>query len=75
MTEGPALKDHPGATEYRKIATVWAVEMPAAFEVDTLEGKMRGEPGDYLCEGPAGERWPVKKAIFENTYRRVSDYY
>jgi len=42
--------------------------MSEPFEVETLEGTMRGGKGDYLCEGPAGEQWPIKKDIFEATY-------
>lgn len=64
----PLTEGWPDAKEYRKTATVWAVRMTEAFEVHTLEGVMTGEPGDYLCQGPAGERWPVKRAIFEATY-------
>lgn len=62
-----------GARVYRKLATVRAVQVPHAFAVTTLEGVMRGAPGDYLCEGWSGERWPVKKGIFEATYIEVSD--
>ena len=54
--------------EYQKIATVWACQMERSFSVVTLEGTMRGREGDYLCKGPNGELWPVKKEIFESTY-------
>lgn len=57
------------ARQYHKVATVLAVQMAAAFEVETLEGTMHGEAGDYLCQGAAGDRWPVKRAIFEATYK------
>jgi hypothetical protein len=57
--------------EYRKTATVWAVQMPEAFEVQTQEGVMQGRAGDFLCQGPAGERWPIKREIFEATYTPV----
>jgi hypothetical protein len=60
-----------GWTEYRKVATVRARPVDHAFVVHTLEGTMLGQPGDYLCVGPAGEFWPVKKAIFEATYVEV----
>lgn len=29
--------------------------------VETLEGPQRGEPGDWLMQGVAGELWPVPK--------------
>jgi len=56
------------AKTYRKIALVRAVQMNRSFAIQTLEGLMRGQKGDYLCEGSAGERWPIKKEIFESTY-------
>lgn len=59
--------------KYRKTAPVWAVQMTEPFEVETLEGTMRAEAGDYLCEGPKGERWPIKKEIFESTYELDED--
>lgn len=57
--------------EYRKATTVWAYEMLQDFKVTTLEGVMTGRKGDYLCLGPNGDLWPVKKEIFEATYERV----
>lgn len=56
---------------YRKTATVNAIKLEIEFAVTTEEGVMRGHPGDYLCEGIAGEKWPVKKEIFEKTYEVV----
>lgn len=60
-----------GGKEYRKTATVRARQMSAPFVVETEEGVMTGAPGDYLCQGPAGECWPIKQAIFEATYEEV----
>lgn len=60
-----------GALQYRKIALVKAVKMPVDFQVDTTEGVMMGSAGDYLCQGPAGEAWPIKADIFEATYVRA----
>ena len=54
---------------YRKTALVKAKRMGEAFKVATLEGTMKGKAGDYLCEGHAGEQWPIKKEIFEATYQ------
>lgn len=39
--------------------------------VRTLEGNMRGEIGDYLIKGVAGELYTCKKEIFEKTYEVV----
>ena len=56
---------------YRKTATVDAVQLEMEFAVQTEEGIMIGNAGDYLCIGIEGERWPVKKEIFEKTYEVV----
>lgn len=37
-------------------------------EIYTLEGKMRGEVGDYIIRGVAGEFYPCKPDIFAATY-------
>lgn len=39
--------------------------------VHTLEGAMRGEPGDYIIRGVQGEFYPCKPDIFEQTYEAV----
>lgn len=52
-------------------AKIKAKKMQEAFEVDTLEGKMQGNAGDYLVEGVEGEQYPCKCHIFENTYEEV----
>ena len=37
--------------------------------VMTLEGEMRGEPGDWLIEGIDGELYPCDDDIFRETYQ------
>lgn len=36
--------------------------------IDTLEGQMRAENGDWIIRGIAGEVYPCKPAIFAATY-------
>ena len=36
--------------------------------IDTLEGLMRAEPGDWIIKGVKGEFYPCKSDIFEATY-------
>jgi hypothetical protein len=56
-------------TQYRKRPVlVFAAQMDEEFEVETLEGTMRGQPGDYLISGVKGEHYPCRKDIFEATY-------
>jgi len=36
--------------------------------INTLEGKHYIRPDDYIVTGVDGERYPIKKSIFEATY-------
>lgn len=36
--------------------------------INTLEGKMRGDIGDFIIKGVNGEFYPCKPDIFEKTY-------
>jgi hypothetical protein len=61
-----------GWPKYQKTALVSAFQMEVLFAVDTPEGRMTGQPGDYLCgPGAGGEYWPVRQDIFQSTYERV----
>jgi hypothetical protein len=51
--------------------TVHAMQIDVPFTVKTLEGIHEGKAGDYLLVGVEGERYPVKKEIFEKTYQFV----
>ena len=43
----------------------------SVLQIHTLEGKMDCRPGDWLVCGVEGEFYPVKPAIFEQTYEPV----
>ena len=59
---------------YRKRPlTVTAAKILKRIEIETLEGVMVGNPGDYLIRGVKGELYPCKPDIFEETYELVSD--
>lgn len=45
---------------------------PYSIEIDTLEGVMRGDYGDWIIKGVQGEFYPCKPDIFEATYEAVS---
>lgn len=51
---------------------VWAQhavsEHGSFFSVDTLEGRMTGNPGDWIIKGVKGEIYPCKPDIFAATY-------
>jgi len=38
------------------------------FYIDTLEGRMKVSPNDYVIKGIKGEYYPCKPDIFELTY-------
>ena len=42
-------------------------------EIETLEGTMRGEMGDYIIRGVKGEYYPCKPDIFDETYEAADD--
>jgi hypothetical protein len=52
----------------KKPIPVRCIQIEEAFEVETLEGLMKGQPGDWLMIGVNGEMYPCAKEIFEKTY-------
>lgn len=57
----------------KKPIPIQAVQIHEPFVVDTLEGRHTGNAGDYLVIGIRGERYPVKKDIFEESYVEKED--
>lgn len=43
------------------------------LKINTLEGTMRANPGDYIIRGVHGEYYPCKPDIFEKTYEKVEE--
>lgn len=41
--------------------------------IDTLEGTMEAQVGDWIIRGVAGEVYPCKPDIFYKTYERVNE--
>lgn len=41
--------------------------------IDTLEGQMEAQLGDWIIRGVAGEFYPCKPEIFEATYEPVKE--
>lgn len=48
-------------------------DAPAFLSIDTLEGLMRADVGDFIIRGIKGEHYPCKSDIFEQTYEEVSE--
>lgn len=47
-------------------------DLKQRISIETLEGRMTAEPGDWIIRGVAGELYPCKPDIFEATYEEVS---
>lgn len=52
---------------------VWAEAQVGhnAIVIDTLEGAMRADLGDYVIKGVQGEFYPCKPDIFRATYEEL----
>ncbi len=48
-------------------------EMLVDIAIDTLEGTMRADYGDYIIKGVQGELYPCKPDIFLATYEEVAE--
>ena len=46
-------------------------ERDGTLAIETLEGTMIAEPGDWVIRGVAGEYYPCKPEIFAATYEAV----
>ena len=58
--------------KYRKRPVVVdAEQIHETVLIETLEGTMRADPGDWVVTGVKGERYPVKPDIFHATYEPV----
>ena len=47
------------------------IRMEEPFEVETMEGTLRGKAGDWLMIGVEGELYPCDAEVFEKTYRLI----
>jgi len=55
----------------RKPVIIRAIQIKELCEVDTPEGTMRGNPGDYLIQGVQGELYFCKPDIFAKIYEAI----
>ena len=70
----PAKDHHDGFKLYRKKPVlVKAAKLTKEVVIQTLEGEMTGNVGDYLIEGVNGEHYACKPDIFAKTYMRVGE--
>ena len=57
----------------KKPIPVKCVQIQEPFEVYTLEGMMKGQPGDWLMVGVHGEMYPCADTIFKKTYDIINE--
>ena len=54
----------------KKPVIIEAYQTKETMQIETLEGVMTAEPGDFIITGVAGETYPCKDDIFRRTYTR-----
>lgn len=47
------------------------ITLTGEIVIPTLEGKMKGNIGDWIIKGINGEFYPCKPDIFEKTYDKI----
>ncbi|EFV74439.1 hypothetical protein HMPREF1013_05319 [Bacillus sp. 2_A_57_CT2] len=55
----------------RDLRVSYSIPDKAAIVIETLEGNMTAQIGDYIIKGVNGEFYPCKPDIFEKTYELV----
>lgn len=76
MTKNKCIKtgkiDENNFKKYRKIpVTIEAYKTDEEIEIETLEGVMKAQKGDYIIKGVKGELYPCKPDIFKMTYEEL----
>ena len=57
----------------KKPVVIEAVQLTRKIQIETLEGVMTGQIGDWLITGVNGEQYPCKPDIFEKTYEQAKN--
>lgn len=57
----------------KKPVVIEAIRISRPMTVETLEGTMRGNPGDWLITGVAGEQYFCRDDIFRATYEPADE--
>lgn len=55
----------------KKPVIIEAYQTDVELTIDTLEGTMKANVGDWVIKGIEGEMYPCKPSIFEQTYELV----
>jgi len=57
----------------KKPVVIEAYQTNERLEIETLEGTMVADPGDWIITGVQGEQYPCKPDIFAATYEEAPD--
>lgn len=57
----------------KKPIVIEAYQTDKVMYIETLEGTMKANVGDYIITGVNGEQYPCKPDIFNKTYETVSE--
>ena len=64
-----SLAEDPDAVRsLKKPIPIFARRIDEVFEVETTEGLMKGQPGDWLMQGVSGELYICPNSIFQKSY-------
>ena len=58
---------------WQRVGVFRAWQVAEAVVLRTKEGSATARPGDWVVEGPGGERWPVSDGQFRRSYRLRQD--
>lgn len=68
--DGPGIKGHGVA--FRKVGLAWAIKVEEDFEVETNEGTLCANAGDYVAyDERSGHVWPVAASYVLMNYEQV----
>ena len=71
--EGIYLPDPQShGSEYEKTATIFALQIPEEFTVQTKEGPISCPANSWFAKGPHDDYWCIQDDIFRSTYRPLS---
>ena len=57
----------------KKPVIIEAVKINKELTIDTLEGILKGNAGDWLITGVEGEQYPCRDDIFRKTYEPADE--
>lgn len=73
VIEAMQLTETNSLEVYNWINTDQASKCGSVVKIETLEGTMTANVGDWIIRGVKGEYYPCKPDIFEATYEKVEE--